>query len=458
LLLYSPNTLVDNEVNTNDVFRPINYLGSKLRILDFIEETVNRIDPGFGRVCDLFSGSGSVALKLSKYRPVTAVDIQRYSGIICSALLSPVRIENKFLTDFIENATKSALYKKITVISEPLIAYEEKAITMALINLNPENLCNVIENGSLRSYELTAAEMAKSEFFDLLKDVTQVLKSENLDNEKTLALRYFGGIYFSYKQAIQIDALLEQVENVPSKFRDTLMAAILSTVSECVNTVGKQFAQPLRPRNLAGEIKPSLGKAANKDRSINLLATFVKWVNKYQQIPVSSQDHQVMNMDFEEALNKLDKGTKVVYADPPYTREHYSRFYHVLETLSKRDLPTISTMVAGGQKVLSRGLYREDRHQSPFCIRSQAPKAFESMFYKVSNIGAKLVLSYSPYDETKGSHPRVITIERLVSLAKVYFALVEVVSAGHFIHSKLTHSKKHLEASETAEVLIICSN
>ena len=28
-----------------------------------------------------------------------------------------------------------------------------------------------------------------------------------------------------------------------------------------------------------------------------------------------------------------------VYADPPYTRDHYSRFYHVLETLALRDDP-----------------------------------------------------------------------------------------------------------------------
>ena len=33
---------------------------------------------------------------------------------------------------------------------------------------------------------------------------------------------------------------------------------------------------------------------------------------------------------------------KIVYADPPYTRDHYSRFYHVLETISLFDSPIVS--------------------------------------------------------------------------------------------------------------------
>ena len=42
-------------------------------------------------------------------------------------------------------------------------------------------------------------------------------------------------------------------------------------------------------------------------------------------------------MDFRQALQNLDDDVRVIYADPPYTRDHYSRFYHGLETLSLRD-------------------------------------------------------------------------------------------------------------------------
>ena len=70
-----------------------------------------------------------------------------------------------------------------------------------------------------------------------------------------------------------------------------------------------------------------------------------------------------------------------MYADPPYTRDHYSRYYHVLETMSLRDNPEVSmTMIrAGGSPRVSRGVYRADRYQSPFCIKSQAAGAFEEL-------------------------------------------------------------------------------
>ncbi len=86
-----------------------------------------------------------------------------------------------------------------------------------------------------------------------------------------------------------------------------------------------------------------------------------------------------MKADYKEALINLSDDVRVVYADPPYTRDHYSRFYHGLETLSLRDFPTISKTKIGGRERLSRGLYREQREQSDFCIRSKAPKAFEEL-------------------------------------------------------------------------------
>ena len=57
-------------------FRPIHYLGSKLRILGFLGKTVDELDASRGRVLDLFAGSGTVSSFLGHQRPVTSVDIQ----------------------------------------------------------------------------------------------------------------------------------------------------------------------------------------------------------------------------------------------------------------------------------------------------------------------------------------------------------------------------------------------
>ena len=42
----------------------------------------------------------------------------------------------------------------------------------------------------------------------------------------------------------------------------------------------------------------------------------------------------------------------VVYADPPYTRDHYSRYYHLLDTLLLYDYPD----------PVGKGQYRLDRN------------------------------------------------------------------------------------------------
>lgn len=452
----NPLKLQETPPNSLDVFRPIHYLGSKLRILDFIEKTIDEMDPNKGMVCDLFSGSGSVSFKLSKSRPVTSVDIQEYSKTICSALLNPVKIHEEFINDFIDKCVNSQFANDLLWTIDDLIKHEQDCIKNALNGVETESLCNILESGSIISYEVQNNKTRNTHLSKKIHTSLQNFQLKNISKKRSLAIRYFGGVYFSYFQTFQIDSILEQIDNSPIIYKDQLTASLLSTVSECVNTVGKQFAQPIRPRKRNGDIKATLGKMVDKDRSLNIVEIFQKWIKRYNSIPENTNHNKILKVDFEEALNLLPKSTSVVYADPPYTRDHYSRFYHVLETLSLRDTPEISTMKLKGETLLSRGLYRESRHQSPFCIRSKAPKAFETIFKKVSSIGATLVLSYSPYDESKNTHPRVVTMGQLTDLAKKYFTSVEVRSPGNFIHSKLNHSSKHLEASSSAEVLIIC--
>ena len=271
-----------------------------------------------------------------------------------------------------------------------------------------------------------------------------------------LTIRHFGGLYFSYLQAAHIDSLLEAVFAQPAHHKDSFLAAILSTASDAVNTIGKQFAQPLRPRNSYGTPKPHLGKAVKRDRTLDIFSTFEAWFKRYISINTLNQNHRILRMDFSQALDTLGNDVRVVYADPPYTRDHYSRFYHVLETISLRDNPLVSRTTINSENAISRGVYRQDRHQSPFCIKTQAPGAFENLFSKVRKLNASLLLSYSPYSETKKARPRLLTIKKLEELAKKYYRRVEVVSPGSFSHSKLNSSDKNFDVSSNAELLMIC--
>lgn len=67
--------------------RVIQYLGSKLQILNDIETEIEMLLPEGGIVSDAFSGSGVVAYKLAQKYTVYANDIQEYVKVISDVLL-----------------------------------------------------------------------------------------------------------------------------------------------------------------------------------------------------------------------------------------------------------------------------------------------------------------------------------------------------------------------------------
>lgn len=435
-------------------FRTIHYLGSKLRVLEFIKQVIDELDPEKNGICDLFSGTGSVSQHFSSERKVVSVDIQNYSNVICSALLNS--ISDEYTRSFTIRLQSSKYFNEYLNIFQPLISLEDSLVNGEL-SLDLETVCNFLENSSLYAY---LSDERNDNLFPELIEAFEKTKID-LKNHKTnsfIATKYFGGVYFSFKQSVMIDAIISEIENTNPKYHNFLLAALLSTASDIVNTVGKQFAQPIRPRNKNGQPKKGILKQLRKDRNIDVLFLYNQWLNKYLNNQHTGFNHQIIQNDYREALKILDEDIRVVYADPPYTRDHYSRFYHGLETLSLRDFPKISKTKIGGKEKLSRGLYREEREQSDFCIRSKAPKAFNELFKLVAEKDRILILSYSPYDKSKGAHPRCVEIELLEEMAKTYFDFVEIRSVGRFSHSKLNRTDLHLEADDSAEVLIICRN
>lgn len=435
-------------------FRTIHYLGSKLRVLEFIKQVVDELDPERNGICDLFSGTGSVSQYFSSERKVVSVDIQNYSSIICSALLIP--ISDEFTSSFTKDLHNSECIAEYLTVFQPLITLEDSVVNGKL-SLNLESVCNFLENSSLYAY---LSDEENCNIHKELKEAFEKTESslKNYKNNSFIATKYFGGVYFSFKQSVIIDAIISEIEKTNPKYHNILLAALLSTASDIVNTVGKQFAQPIRPRNKNGQPKKGILKQLRKDRNINVLSLYSQWLYKYLNNLPTDFNHQILQGDYREALKNLSDDVRVIYADPPYTRDHYSRFYHGLETISLRDFPRISKTKIGGTEKLSRGLYREEREQSDFCIRSKAPKAFEELFKLAAEKDRILLLSYSPYDKSKGAHPRCVEIELLEEMAKAYFDFVEIRSVGKFSHSKLNRTDLHLDADDSAEVLIICRN
>lgn len=435
-----------------EVFRPIHYLGSKLRLLNEIGDAVNEVSSKDALVCDLFSGSGVVSSFLGLERRVVAVDIQEYARVLASSVLLSTPVKKADLSTLLEPATDDGVGQELLHAFAPLINYEAQCIAEGRDG-KPDALADLIEVGSIVSAGGVASSSAKAS--SAFAEVADRLSKRKL-SKSALVSRYYGGLYFNYHHAIALDVLLSRVRTLPRHLQDLGKAIVLSTASDLVRTVGKQFAQPLRPRSKDGKPKAALWRTVDKSRSVDSASIVQDWLSTYVSKPNARTGSTAIRADYCDFLRTTDLPIGVVYADPPYTRDHYSRFYHVLETMCLGDHPKLSRTNLNGGHSVSRGAYREDRHQSPFCIRSQAPAAFEELFKLVSGRGASLVLSYSPQAEGDRVHPRVMRLEDISAIAKRYFRNIEIRRSETLAHSKLNRTDLHLDTPEVAEVLVVC--
>ena len=242
-------------------FRTLHYLGSKLRMLEFIKKVADEVDPDRGALCDLFAGSGSVSQYFAGYRRIVSIDVQQYSKVICTALLKPCSDKNILL--YGDHTRKSSLKRTLEEAIGLLIDYESEVLKLGERG-DLESVCDFLENCSLYGAIEDFPHRSMSGLKEALNSTIRNLG--HLKNRVGLASIYFGGVYFSFRQAVHLDTILYEIGRAPTRLQNTLMAALLSTASDLVNTVGKQFAQPIKPRNKNGNPKPKLITQLKKDR------------------------------------------------------------------------------------------------------------------------------------------------------------------------------------------------
>lgn len=431
------------------VFRPIHYLGSKLRLLNIIQETIDTVTPLEGGVIDLFSGSGIVSKALSLSRPVCSVDIQAYSRILSSALILPFAPLSLFNTSDISD---SDIYKQLYEAFVPLIDIEKDALG-DLDRCKPCSMADFFKIGPLFALRDSNQHAKNPKHQSAIRKIQKYLLAGDSQYSSIIS-QYYGGIYFSLEQSVFLDACLNYIDRIPPLSKNIFHAAILSTASDIVNTVGRQFAQPVTPQKKDGQFKDNILRKIRIDRSKNIMPVFDTWLSKYNNQEQPKFANTVIQEDFRKAFPSTER-FDTVYADPPYTRSHYSRYYHVLETMALRDRPKISLSNIQSRFSLSKGIYRDDRFSSSFGVRSKAEHEFEELFALCRANKMNLVLSYSPFSELKAVTPRILTINKLKEFACRHYQNVDIISCGKFVHSKLTSTDRQLDAMQEAEVLLV---
>lgn len=181
---------------------------------------------------------------------------------------------------------------------------------------------------------------------------------------------YFGGKYFSHNSSKIIGFIRENIE----KNKNTLtireyyilIASLLYAVDKIANTVGHYdayFKKELKCENL-----------------------FMKSID-----PIDVNDVAIFREDTNSLVKKVN--VDIMYIDPPYNSRQYSRFYHVLETLTKWDKP----------KLYGVALKPASENMSDYC-REKAKRRFDEL---IRDIKARfLVVSYNNTYESKSNSSR----------------------------------------------------
>ncbi len=448
--------LLDDSSSDRSVQRTIHYLGSKLRVLRQIRRAVSSLAPNGQPVCDLFAGSGVVSLALAADWDVTSVDIQEYSRVLCNGLLRPPLNAATRAAHLCDQAAKGTLRRRLRAALCDLLAHEKQCMTN-VADVAIEDLCDLLEHGSLLPHN-SQRDLPPALHTHVTAALCRLQELGMSTGPETVVTRHFGGPYFSWQQAIDFDALLAEVHFIDQPCRDFFVATALVVASDVVNTVGKHFAQPIKLRDASGVPKTHLVRQTLRDRSLSVFDSYRASCESLIKLGRTSGHHRAVQSDYLDFLKDDSTAFAAFYADPPYTRDHYSRYYHVLETMALRDDPEVATtkIRSNGMPRLSRGVYRLQRHQSPFCIPSKAAGAFSSLFAGVAMRATPLVLSYSPYQVSARNRPRLMTIDQLLEIAKQHFNEVEIVPVHGISHNKLNLTERNVIVQCPAEVLITC--
>lgn len=201
-----------------------------------------------------------------------------------------------------------------------------------------------------------------------------------------------------------------------------MVLALCQTLSTVSNSTG-HFAQYLSPSDT------NIQRVVRKRR----LNCWSIWLTALRgSHPLGNvawrRGNRVFKSDATTLLKKLARNVRkpaVIYADPPYTSDQYSRYYHVLENAVLYDYPN----------VFGKGQYRPDRFTSGFSLKAGVDTSFKELVSAAAKLPSVFILSYPTNGLLKDSTKRVL------ELLKEQFVHVDQPVVIPHLHSTMGGSK-----------------
>ncbi|WP_165835722.1 DNA adenine methylase [Stenotrophomonas sp. SPM] len=304
--------------------RSANYMGSKASLSGEVIDVLSACWSG-GVFIDLMAGSGAVSGAVSRFYPVIASDAQSFSRCLAKVQGGGLgRSRAIELAGFVIDIARN----RYAALSEK---YADK-ILMEDMAANSE-----IDSHSAREFLADAIQ-------DNL-DWTAMRKGD-FDSvsgawaEGHLISQVYGGLYFGWRQSVELDCLRQAINEIAcQREKEWALGALICAASACAFTYAGHFAQPrfdvsnplVAQKNLAALLRQRLASVTHE--------FYARLTSLAEESEGVKQEIDTVPGPWRSAVERMPtasyEGTPCLYLDPPYTRDEYSRYYHVLEVISK---------------------------------------------------------------------------------------------------------------------------
>lgn len=354
------------------MFSPLRYMGSKRSLAPTIAKAISRKHPK-AVIVDAFAGTCAVGTALVGNHRVFANDIHAFAEVIAKTLLvtsAPVPLPSEAWEEL-----KPAFSRNVASLEDSI---------SSTLDIETKLLAKLKRGTGWKPLKEFSSRELKE---DVPRELPGIGKLSAFQEKPTklpfhLFSSYFAGAYFGVRQSVEIDSLRCAIESAPNERRDIYLFALLHALSFCSASPG-HFAQFLIPRDEENTLY--IGRMRRR----SIVEYFKNALIELSKPPALNRGgNRVFRSDATEFLRGLGSRRRpadlVIYADPPYSRAQYSRYYHVLETLVLYDYPDAS----------GKGRYRGNRTNTGFSQKAQVLDAFDDFVEAAAATDAPLYLSY----------------------------------------------------------------
>lgn len=346
------------------------------------------------RFIDLFTGSGTVASFVAEKVPipVKAFDLQLFCVTLAEAVITRV-----------EPLEAEVLWA----------AWQRRATE----HLDKEGRLDLANQTLPKLHEFTK------------KYVLNVRRNCSEETGYLLTCAY-GGHYFSQSQTLWLDALRCSLPR-RSLERTVALAALIQGASKCAASPG-HTAQPLQPTASAKEY---IYEAWQQDLKAKVQSALQELCARSARCKGAAEVQDANN-----AVKEI-KEHDLVFIDPPYSSVHYSRFYHVLETIARGKCSDVSG--------IGRYPPPAERPRSRYSVRTESCKAISELLETIAEKKATAIVTF-PNKQCSNA----ISSDLLRQLGERHFHKVsEKVIQGIF--STLGGNGNHRKSRQPSNELIL---